>query len=207
MWHGTTTTGATLYWAVLYILNYPDVAARARDQITDYLLQLEDRNSSAGAGDTSSPTAKIEIPAYFKAFIHEVQRCANICPLSMAHAVAKEKFLKGYRVPGDAVILPNLDSLMMDEDIWGDPEVFRPERFLNSDGKLSVPTEFIPFFIGIRNCPASSIAQNILLTNLIYILYHFDLEPEVQGQVPPMVRQKGLIPMPKDFKIKFIPRR
>ena len=46
------------------------------------------------------------------------------------------------------MILPNLDSLMMDEDIWGDPEVFRPERFLNSDGKLSVPTEFIPFFLG-----------------------------------------------------------
>ncbi|KAK3798012.1 hypothetical protein RRG08_034573 [Elysia crispata] len=209
LWHGTTTTGATLYWAVLYILNYPDVAVKARDQITDYLVQLEERNSSAGAGDTNSATSKslIELPAYFKAFIHEVQRCANICPLSMAHAVAKEKFLKGYRVPGDAVILPNLDSLMMDEDIWGDPEVFRPERFLNSDGKLSVPTEFIPFFLGIRNCPASSIAQNILLTNLIYILYHFDLEPEVQGQVPVMVRQKGLIPMPKDFKVKFMPCR
>ena len=60
---------------------------------------------------------------------------------------------------------------------------------------------------GIRNCPAASIAQNILLTYLIYILYHFDLEPEVQGQIPSMQRQKGLIPMPKDFKVKFIPRR
>lgn len=46
------------------------------------------------------------------------------------------------------MILPNLDSLMMDEDVWGDPQVFRPERFINSDGKLSVPPEFIPFFIG-----------------------------------------------------------
>ncbi|GFN75576.1 cytochrome p450 [Plakobranchus ocellatus] len=209
LWHGTTTTGATLYWAILYILNYPDVATKARDQVTTYLQQLEESNNLAGGGDTSSSASQSlpELPTFFKAFIHEVQRCANISPISMAHAVAKEKFLKGYRVPGDAVILPNLDSLMMDEDIWGDPQVFRPERFLNSDEKLSVPTEFIPFFIGIRNCPASSIAQNILLTFLIYILYHFDLEPEVEGQIPSMERQKGLIPMPKDFKVKFIPRR
>ncbi|GFR76306.1 cytochrome P450 2J2 [Elysia marginata] len=99
LWHGTTTTGATLYWAVLYILNYPDVAAKARDQVSDYLLQLEERNNTAGEGDANSVGSKsqVDLPAYLKAFVHEVQRCANICPLSMAHAVAKEKFLKGYR--------------------------------------------------------------------------------------------------------------
>lgn len=44
-----------------------------------------------------SQKLKPELPVFFKAFICEVQRCANICPISMAHAVAKEKFLKGYR--------------------------------------------------------------------------------------------------------------
>ena len=51
-------------------------------------------------------------------------------------------------MPADAVVLPNLDSLMMDPDLWTDPFVFQPERFIKTDGRLSVPVEFIPFFLG-----------------------------------------------------------
>lgn len=37
----------------------------------------------------------------------------------------------------------------MDEEFWGDPHVFRPERFLDDAGKLTVPERFIPFGLGI----------------------------------------------------------
>ena len=46
------------------------------------------------------------------------------------------------------MILPNLDSVLQDPEIWGDPENFRPERFIDPDGKVKRPEEFIPFGMG-----------------------------------------------------------
>lgn len=203
LWHGTVTTGATLYWALIFLIRNPTVADKVREHLDDTLAHSE---ISPEAGEDGL-RLKSELPTYFKAFIHEVQRCANICPISMAHAVAKEKFLKGYRIPGDAVILPNLDSLMMDEDVWGDPHAFRPDRFLNSDGRLLLPHEFIPFFLGIRSCPGSVIAENILSTFLARLIVAFEILPEVPGVLPSVQRKRGLIPYPPDFKIKFVARK
>jgi cytochrome P450 len=31
---------------------------------------------------------------------------------------------------------------------WGDPDVFRPERFMSPNGKLTKRDQFIPFGIG-----------------------------------------------------------
>jgi len=36
----------------------------------------------------------------------------------------------------------------MDEQHWGDPKVFRPERFLDSTGKIINDSWFMPFGVG-----------------------------------------------------------
>lgn len=36
----------------------------------------------------------------------------------------------------------------MDRKLWGDPENFRPERFISEDGKLLRPEALIPFGSG-----------------------------------------------------------
>lgn len=33
-------------------------------------------------------------------------------------------------------MMPNLDALHMDTEYWGDPEDFRPDRFIDKAGKL-----------------------------------------------------------------------
>lgn len=44
-------------------------------------------------------------------------------------------------------MIANLGGLNSDPDLWGDPENFRPERFLNDDGKL-VKDYSLPFGLG-----------------------------------------------------------
>ena len=39
----------------------------------------------------------------------------------------------------------------MDEVTWEEPLEFKPERFLNKDGNVYRPDEFIPFSIGTVN--------------------------------------------------------
>jgi methyl farnesoate epoxidase/farnesoate epoxidase len=46
------------------------------------------------------------------------------------------------------MLLPNLSSVLLDPEYWGDPEVFRPERFLDSEGNLVKEERFIPFGLG-----------------------------------------------------------
>lgn len=39
----------------------------------------------------------------------------------------------------------------MDKDLWGDPEVFRPERFLDESGQLKKKDWSLPFGAGKAN--------------------------------------------------------
>ena len=55
----------------------------------------------------------------------------------------------GYTIPSEAIVFVDLDSVDTDQSIWGDPENFRPERFIASDGKLIRREEFVSFFFGM----------------------------------------------------------
>jgi methyl farnesoate epoxidase/farnesoate epoxidase len=48
----------------------------------------------------------------------------------------------------DTVVLVNLWSFHRDTSFWGDPEVFRPERFLNEKGELRKKDYSLPFGAG-----------------------------------------------------------
>lgn len=49
------------------------------------------------------------------------------------------------------MVIVNLYSIQMDPNYWGDPEVFRPERFLNPDGSFRKDERHIPFGKGIKS--------------------------------------------------------
>jgi methyl farnesoate epoxidase / farnesoate epoxidase len=43
----------------------------------------------------------------------------------------------------------NIRSVLMDTSHWGDPEVFRPERFIGSDGTFKKDEHLILFGTGL----------------------------------------------------------
>ena len=60
-------------------------------------------------------------------------------------------------VPKGIFVALNLAKLHHDEREWAKPEKFKPERFLDSDGKFlgwSKLHGFLPFSIGRRECLA-----------------------------------------------------
>ncbi|KPP56825.1 cytochrome P450 2F2-like, partial [Scleropages formosus] len=71
---GTDTTSNTLLAAFLYLMNHPDVQARCQQEIDAVL----------GERAHASFEDKHKMP-YVQAMIHEVQRIANIVPLSVFH--------------------------------------------------------------------------------------------------------------------------
>ena len=75
-------------------------------------------------------------------------RHANITTTGHPHATSHDVILGGYRIPSDAIVLADYDSLNNDQREWKNPEVFQPKRFIDKDGSVLKLDHFAPFFLG-----------------------------------------------------------
>lgn len=82
-----------------------------------------------------------------EAVIRETMRVLSPFPLSIMHRAVKDTTLGEYSIPADTMIT-NLGAMHHDPDLWGDPENFRPERFINENGELVKDMTF-PFSFGM----------------------------------------------------------
>ncbi|XP_071113441.1 cytochrome P450 2U1-like [Haliotis cracherodii] len=191
---GTETTATTIRWALVYILNYPDVQEKCFQEILENI----------GQSRRPSMKDKTNLP-YMEATIMEVLRHADIAPLSVPHTVPHDVQFRGYTFPKGVFIIPNLDSVLKDEAVWGDPENFRPGRFLDHEGKFQKKEEFIPFSLGRRVCLGESMARMELFLFLTSMIQRFKFLP-VNGRKPPTAGIMGLVYSPNNFQVKAIPR-
>jgi fatty-acid peroxygenase len=71
-------------------------------------------------------------PAFAEAFAHEVRRFYPFAPF-LGGKAPREVEWDGQRIPKGAMVLIDLYGQNHDPDVWGDPYVFRPERFVGRD--------------------------------------------------------------------------
>lgn len=79
---------------------------------------------------------------------HCVYRYCDFTVASLFRTTTRDVIFQGYTIPKGAIIIPDVDSVMKDPNIWSDPESFHPERFINTDGSLKRQEEYVMFFIG-----------------------------------------------------------
>ncbi|XP_029650979.1 cytochrome P450 2J5-like [Octopus sinensis] len=190
---GTETTTSTILWALVYMLHYPDVQKRIQAEIDenvehDRLPSLNDRS---------------RLP-YLDASVMEIQRRGNVVQLLLGRQTPKDITFGGYTIPKEAIIIPNLGSVMTDKEIWGDPENFRPERFLSeTKGKNETPSAFIPFFVGKRSCLGEPLAKSELFLFLSGMLQQFTFTCAAGDELPPLKGVFGITNMPHPFRIQI----
>lgn len=134
---GTETTATTVRWALIFLVRHPDVQREVYNEIMKTL----------GARTQLSVLDEKEMP-YTNAVILESQRLGDIAPFSLAHSNFEAVQLGGYTIPAGTVVIPCLNSVHMDPQIWDEPTEFRPSRFLDENGKTVNRKELMPFFIG-----------------------------------------------------------
>lgn len=103
-------------------------------------------------------------------------------------------------------MVPSLYAMHFDEKKWTDPHVFRPERFLDMKGQLSLKKDIsLPFGAGKRLCAGETFARNTLFLFVAAIFQNFDFELEDGVKVDDLIAKNatGLITSTPDFWIKF----
>jgi len=98
-------------------------------------------------------------------------------------------------------VLVNMYSVNSSKAYWGDPEVFRPQRFLDSHGHLIKDERLIPFGIGKRACLGESLAKMSLFLYFTTLIKNFLFET-VPGHVDPSSEPRdGLTLSPKPYNV------
>ncbi|VDI69339.1 Hypothetical predicted protein [Mytilus galloprovincialis] len=193
---GTDTTSVTLQWTMFYMIKYPDVQKKCRNQILKVI------------GEDRDPVGKDKdnLP-YVMATIQEVQRIATIVPLAVPHLAVEDIEIDGMTIPKNAIIFPSLMSVHRDPSLWEEPDVFRPERFLQND-KFVKKEGFSAFSMGPRICLGKQLAESELFLIFVSILQRFDLsKADENDDLPIDGTMTGLTQQPKNFQMCFLPRQ
>ncbi|XP_025097334.1 cytochrome P450 2U1-like isoform X1 [Pomacea canaliculata] len=193
---GSETTSTAILWALVYFLHHPDVQDKCYEEIHRVV------------GTERAPTMQDRPQlVYMEAVIMEVLRYGNVVPLNVVHSTPCDVEFGGYTIPKGTVVIPNLDSVMRDPETWGDPDRFRPERFIGEDGKLWRPEELIPFSMGRRICLGETMARMELLLYISTMVQHFRFLPPETGELPSLQGLLGATYSPKHFKVRSVPRK
>ncbi|CAF2015021.1 unnamed protein product [Brassica napus] len=101
----------------------------------------------------------------------------------------------------------NVWAIHRNPNIWKDPEVFIPERFMDKDiDYKGVNFELLPFGSGRRMCPGMNLGMALVHLTLINLLYRFDwkLPDGMDAKDVDLEESYGLV-SPKKIPLELIP--
>lgn len=141
---GHETTATAIAWGVELLVHNPAVLARA--------CEGED--------------------AYLEALVKEVLRIRSPVPIGGGREVLEPFAVGRWTIPAGVGIFVDAYGVHHDPDVYPEPDVFRPERFLEepSDGY-----SFLPFGGGAHRCLGAGLAQLEIKVVLGEILKRFEL--------------------------------
>ncbi len=172
---GHETTASTLAWCFDQLARQPQIADRLRDD---------------------------ENEAYLTATIQEALRHRPVLPNVAPRLVVKPIEVGGVPYPEGVCLVPNAYLVHHDPDIYPDPYVFRPERFLDqSPGTYT----WIPFGGGRRRCLGASFAMLEMKIVVRALVQARDLHPVAPTAQAP--QRRNITIRPADGCLVRLPRR
>jgi cytochrome P450 len=156
--HETTATG--LAWAFDLLFRAPQKLQRLRAELAE------------GGHE------------YLDAAIEETLRVRPVVPF-IGRELRVPTELAGYELPEGTVVMPSIYLAHTRQDLYPDPQAFRPERFL--DGGPDTYS-WIPFGGGTRRCIGAAFAQLEMRVVLRTVLGQAELRPATD-QAEPIVRR------------------
>ncbi|XP_045501193.1 probable cytochrome P450 4ac1 [Colias croceus] len=170
MFEGHDTTAMALTFGLMLLADHEDVQEKI----------YQECRSIIGDSTRTANTSDLAEMKYLDAVIKEVLRLYPSVPL-IGREITEELVLDDLVIPQGSEVIIHIYELQRRGDLFPDPEVFRPERFLHED---KINFSYLPFSAGLRNCIGQRFAMQEMKCMFSEIIRHFKLSPIVKGYRP-----------------------
>ena len=189
---GSETTSTTLNWAVFYMATHPDVQAKVQEEID----RVTGRSRYLNLSDRSDTP-------YLEATIHEIQRLGNIIGFGVPHRADADCHLGSYFIPKGTQVMLNYGADTRNPDLFPNPDVCDPTRFLTQEGKFEANPRIVAFGLGKRRCLGETLARNGLYLFFGGLMAQFKITKAHPDDVLDPEPVLGATLSPKPYKVCF----
>ena len=185
---GEDGIASSMAWALYWTHRYPDIRKKL-------VAEFE------SLGPSPDPLEVFRLP-YLSIVCKEILRISPVEIQTQPRIVSEEVEMQGYTLPKGTVVMPSIYLLHRREDLFPEPEQFKPERFLE---RKFTYYEYIPFGGGSRRCVGAALAEFILKLVLTKVLSSYDLIL-TNNEVSPTLSGLNLVPS-NGVEMKFIGKK
>lgn len=162
-------------------------------------------------GDAWSRCLIEEKIPYVTALVKEVLRYWTVIPICLPRVSTKPITWQGATIPAGTTFYMNAYGADYDEEHFGNPFEFEPERYLKGEGGPEVAgTPHYGYGAGSRMCAGSHLANRELFTAFVRLISAFEFVPSRRQEDVPIMDalEANALPTsltmePKRFKVGF----
>ncbi|KAH9994268.1 cytochrome P450 [Russula vinacea] len=199
---GTESVVSSIMSLFLAVLLYPEVQRKAQDEID----AVTERKRFPTFED------RPRLP-FVDALCKEVMRWRPPAPLRTSyrcpHAASEDRVYEGLFIPKGAWLIGNIWAITHDQDVYPEPEVFNPERFLDPNGTLRDDVTLGSIFgFGKRVCPGRHFvdATMFIVAATTLSVFHIERQRDSEGAPFEFTYSGGLVSRPNPFPCSITPR-
>ncbi|XP_008696610.1 cytochrome P450 3A12-like isoform X1 [Ursus maritimus] len=191
---GYETTSTSLSFFAYELATHPDVQQKLQEEI--------DATFPNKAPPTYDALVQME---YLDMVLNETLR---LYPIGgrLERVCKKDVEVSGVFIPKGTVVMVPVFTLHRDQDLWPEPEEFRPERFSKKNKDSINPYIYLPFGTGPRNCIGMRFAIMNMKLALVRVLQNFSFKPCKETQIHLRTSTQGVIQTEEPIVLKVEPR-
>ncbi|PVF92949.1 cytochrome P450 [Serendipita vermifera] len=167
----TTTAAVTSFLHAMFL--FPEVSRKVFEEI-----------QSVTYGERLPKITDRPHLTFCEAVWKEAIRWRPFMPIGVPHVNNEDEIINGYFIPKGTSIHQNHGLMLTDPRVWGDPEVFRPERFLEDEAVTRPNPLVLIFGYGIRVCSGMYLADKVAFHLVVTTMALFDITPLDGCKVP-----------------------
>ncbi|KAI8334338.1 cytochrome P450 [Chlamydoabsidia padenii] len=193
---GSDTVSVSLAWMFAILSHHPQIQQKIQAEI-DGFVQVHGR-----------------LPAF-----EERIRFRSAAPLGLPHVSTEDIVVRDYLIPKGSVLVGNTIGMHMNPDVYSDPEIFNPDRFMDNtrtmsssaNGTINKRDTYL-FGWGRRICPGIHLAEVEMFHVCTRLFAKCIIAPPLDktGKEVPIdllaAKNAGLVTQPQSYQIRFIPR-
>lgn len=186
---GQDGIASAMAWSLYWVHHMPEVRDKLRQEI-----------DSLGPNQNLLDIARL---SYLTAVSQEILRISPVEIQPQPRIVKSPIKLLDYDLPIGTVVVPSIYLVHQREDLYPEPQKFKPERFL--ERKFSY-YEYLPFGGGSRRCIGAAFSMLIVKSIIAIAISRYQLELKCDRPVYPTLSGLNLVPG-DDVEMAFLGKR